>query len=109
MSNICTYGQNSNHPLHHNDTAQHQKAFLSLSLIIFIFLFSRDKANQHERVKDEQGVFTFLHKWIFLVNDQPLQSLVPHVNNLTHVTAVVNRKTNVQVIVCCFLPKKTQF
>ena len=46
------------------------------------------QANQHEKVKDEQGVFTFLHRWLLVTDDLALQYIQEDVRNITHVTAV---------------------
>ena len=46
------------------------------------------QADQHEKIKDEQGIFTFMHRWIIVTNDLALEYLQSDVRNLTHVTAV---------------------
>ena len=47
------------------------------------------QANNHDTIYDEQGMYTFKHKWLFIVNNQSeLSALEPYAVNVTHVTAV---------------------
>lgn len=46
------------------------------------------QANRHEHVKDEQGIFTFLHRWILVLDEGELFKVQPLVSNLTHRSAV---------------------
>lgn len=60
----------------------------SLSICVILSL----QANQHEYVKDEQGVFTFLHRWILVLDEGDLSVVQPLVVNLTHLSAVTSEQ-----------------
>ncbi len=54
------------------------------------------QANNHDKIYDEQGVYTFKHKWLFIVNNQSeLLALEPYAVNITHLTAVSINTTTV--------------
>ena len=56
------------------------------------------QANTHERFGDEQGVFTFMHRWILVVDQDSLRDLEPLVVNLTHVTAVASTRVPYELV-----------
>ena len=53
------------------------------------------QASQHEYNSDEQGMYTYLYRWLLLTEYSALQSIQRRVGNVTHVTAITsNEKVN---------------
>lgn len=68
--------------------------------IYFTFHF---QANRHEHLVgnntvSEQGVFTYLHRWLVVTEDFSPQELEAIVSNVTHITTINADHSNVRIL-----------